>query len=609
MIQSVETKLRGGRQGIGDAGRSSQEIAGAIVATVSPGMKTPPAQKVGDCERLIKHLKAVVGARYVLTSPGSTRRYRTGFRFGSGPVLAVVRPASLVEQWKVVSACVSANKIIIMQAANTGLTGGSTPDGGDYDREIVIVSTLRIAKVHLIDEGRQVICLPGATLFQLEKVLRPLRREPHSVIGSSCIGASVFGGVCNNSGGALIHRGPAFTQMTLFAQMDEDGKIQLVNHLGVKLGDDPEMILKRLDQGDFKATDIEHDSGLVASDRGYAKHVRDVDAETPARFNADPQRLFEASGSAGKVILFAVRLDTFETEEQTAVFYIGSNDTAELESIRRQMLANFKSLPIEGEYLHRVAFDIAEKYGKDTFLAIQYLGTDRLPVLFAIKAWFDSLAGRLKFLPRGLSDKLMQAVSGLFPSHLPKRMKDYRDKFEHHLMLKMSGSGIEEARTYLASKFPSAEGAFFECSPAEGEKAFLHRFAAAGAAIRYRAIHRNEVQDIVALDVALRRNDRDWFEKLPPDISAPITHKLYYGHFFCHVFHQDYIVARGHDTIALEHKMWKLLDARGAEYPAEHNVGHLYEAKPSLINHYKTLDPCNSFNPGIGRTSKCAHWR
>jgi len=609
MIQSVETKLRGGRQGIGDAGRSSQEIAGAIVATVSPGMKTPPAQKVGDSERLIKHLKAVVGARYVLTSPGSTRRYRTGFRFGSGPVLAVVRPASLVEQWKVVSACVSANKIIIMQAANTGLTGGSTPDGGDYDREIVIVSTLRIAKVHLIDEGRQVICLPGATLFQLEKVLRPHRREPHSVIGSSCIGASVFGGVCNNSGGALIHRGPAFTQMTLFAQMDEDGKIQLVNHLGVKLGDDPEMILKRLDQGDFKATDIEHDSGRVASDRGYAKHVRDVDAETPARFNADPQRLFEASGSAGKVILFAVRLDTFETEEQTAVFYIGSNDTAELESIRRQMLANFKSLPIEGEYLHRVAFDIAEKYGKDTFLAIQYLGTDRLPVLFAIKAWFDSLAGRLKFLPRGLSDKLMQAVSGLFPSHLPKRMKDYRDKFEHHLMLKMSGSGIEEARTYLASKFPSAEGAFFECSPAEGEKAFLHRFAAAGAAIRYRAIHRNEVQDIVALDVALRRNDPDWFEKLPPDISAPITHKLYYGHFFCHVFHQDYIVARGHDTIALEHKMWKLLDARGAEYPAEHNVGHLYEAKPSLINHYKTLDPCNSFNPGIGRTSKCAHWR
>jgi len=202
----------------------------------------------------------------------------------------------------------------------------------------------------------------------------------------------------------------------------------------------------------------------------------------------------------------------------------------------------------------------------------------------------------------------MQAVSGLFPGHLPKCMKDYRDKFEHHLMLKMSGSGIKEARAYLASVFPSDQGAFFECSPAEGEKAFLHRFAAASAAVRYRSIHRDEVQDIISLDVALRRNDRNWFEMLPPDISAPITHKLYYGHFFCHVFHQDYIVTKGHDTMALEHKMWKLLDARGARYPAEHNVGHLYEAEPSLINHYKALDPCNSFNPGIGRTSKCARW-
>jgi D-lactate dehydrogenase, membrane binding len=59
-----------------------------------------------------------------------------------------------------------------------------------------------------------------------------------------------------------------------------------------------------------------------------------------------------------------------------------------------------------------------------------------------------------------------------------------------------------------------------------------------------------------------RRNDHNWFKKLPPDISAPITHKLYYGHFFCHVFHQDYIVTKSHDTMALEHKMWNLLDAR-----------------------------------------------
>ena len=116
-------------------------------------------------------------------------------------------------------------------------------------------------------------------------------------------------------------------------------------------------------------------------------------------------------------------------------------------------------------------------------------------------------------------------------------------------------------------------------------------------------------EDIVALDIALRRNDRDWVETLPDDLSKPILHKLYYGHFFCHVFHQDYIIAKGHDTAALEHRMWKLLDQRGAQYPAEHNFGHLYEAKPALIDHYKSLDPCNCLNPGIGRTTKHLHWQ
>jgi D-lactate dehydrogenase len=54
--------------------------------------------------------------------------------------------------------------------------------------------------------------------------------------------------------------------------------------------------------------------------------------------------------------------------------------------------------------------------------------------------------------------------------------------------------------------------------------------------------------------------------------------------------------------------MLGLLDAWGAQYPAEHNVDHLYEAKSALVNHYKHLDPCNCFNPGIGQTSKLFRW-
>ncbi len=557
---------------------------------------------------LLAGLRGIVGAKQVLSSEAATRRYRTGFRFGSGRALAVVRPGSIVEQWKVLQACIAADAIVITQASNTGLTGGSTPDGDAYDRDIVIVSTTRMKTIHVIDGGRQVICLPGATLDQLEKALKPLGREPHSVIGSSCIGASVFGGVCNNSGGALVRRGPAYTEMAVFARVDARGALQLVNHLGVELGSDPEAILDRIERRAFADADVRHDAG-AASDHRYADDVREVDAATPARYNADPRRLHEASGSAGKLMVFAVRLDTFPIERDTKVFYIGTNAPDDLTEIRRIALRELPQLPISGEYLHRDAFDVAERYGKDTFLAIHYLGTARLPALFGMKSRFDALAGRFGFLPRHLSDRVLQAASRLFPSHLPARMKAFRERFEHHLMLKVSADSAAALRERLGTHLSQTGGDWFECTPQEGTKAFLHRFAAAGAAVRYRTIHADEVADIVALDVALRRNDRDWVETLPKEIEDTIAIKLYYGHFLCHVFHQDYIVRKGHDCLEVEHRMWTLLDQRGAEYPAEHNVGHLYRAKPALAEFYRELDPCNCFNPGIGQMSKFANYR
>ena len=304
-----------------------------------------------------------------------------------------------------------------------------------------------------------------------------------------------------------------------------------------------------------------------------------------------------------------MRLDTFPADERTSVFYIGTNKDSELTRIRRHILQDFEQLPTSAEYVHRRAFEIAERYGKDTFLLIRWLGTERLPTFFALKSRFDEFASLFSVVPAYLSDRVLQAVSRLCPRHLPRRMEDFRDGYEHHLLLKMSGDGIDEARVFLRKFFEDAEGAFFECTEEEGEAAFLHRFAVAGAAVRYRAVHRDEVEDIIALDIALRRNDQNWFETLPPDLDHALVHKLYYGHFLCHVLHQDYIVRKGHDCLALEHRMWALLDERKAEYPAEHNVGHLYPAKPAMRAFFRALDPCNVFNAGIGQTSKCSHWR
>lgn len=494
-----------------------------------------------------------------------------------------------------------------MQAANTGLTEGSTPSGYDYDRDIVIISTLKLNQIQVLPEFNQVVAMPGSTLYDLEKLLKPLGREPHSLIGSSCIGASVVGGICNSSGGSLVRRGPAYTELALYGRVNEDGKVELVNHLGINLGDTPEEILTNLQNRRYRTEDVEH-SEKLASDHEYAQRVRDVNADTPSRFNADERRLFEASGCAGKLAVFAVRLDTFPADTSTQVFYIGTNNPDVLEDIRRHILSEFKNLPVAGEYMHRGCFDIAEVYGKDTFLMIDKFGTDKMPLFFTIKGRIDAVLNKVPLLPSNLVDRTMQLLSKLWPAHLPPRMKQFRDKYEHHLMLKMAGEGIDEAKVWLKSFFATADGGYFECTPEEGAKAFLHRFAAAGSAVRYHAVHNKDVEDVLPLDIALRRNDRDWFEKLPPEIEKLLVHKLYCGHFMCHVMHQDYVLKKGVDPKELKEKMLALLDERGAQYPAEHNVGHLYKAQPQLKSFYKKADPTNSMNPGLGKTTKRKNW-
>jgi len=552
-------------------------------------------------------MRDVVGQAYLLTDKAKKQPYTKGFRFGAGEALAVVRPGTLVEIWRVLKLCVEADVAVIMQAANTGLTGGSTPDGKDYDRPLVIISTMRIDDIQLVDSGKQIVGLAGSTLFGLEETLAPYGREPHSVIGSSCIGASIVGGICNNSGGALVKRGPAYTELALFAQIDANGNLSLVNNLGINLGSEPEEILSNLENKRYKDTDVQHPDAR-ASDNEYDERVRDVDSDTPSRFNNDGRRLHDASGCAGKLAVFAVRLDTFPIPEKKQVFYVGSNDAAVFTKVRRDILSTFKNLPDSGEYLHRDCYDVSKKYGKDMFIVISKLGAKFIPRLFAFKRKFDAFTDKLGFLPNKMSDRVMQYMSYVFPNHLPKRMEEYRDKYQHHWILEMSNDGVDEAKAYLDEFFKTNEGGYFECTEEEADKAILHRFVAGGAIGRYHVMHSKEVGAMMTIDVALRRNDPDWFEVLPKEIDDKIDTKLYYGHLFCHVMHQNYVLKKGADAKQLKGKILETFDARSAEYPAEHNVGHEYFAKDALKNFYRELDPTNSFNPGIGKTTKLKNW-
>ncbi len=553
---------------------------------------------------IICRLTRVVGRKGMLTGRGKPAYYRSGFRAGKGEAVAVVFRATLLEQWHVLQVCVDARCAIIMQAAKTGLTEGSCPSGDDYGRPVVIINTTRLKGIHLLAGGRQVLAMPGATLHELETLLRPLGRAPHSVIGSTTIGATIVGGIANNAGGALCKRGSSYTELSLFARVNENGELELVNHLGIRgLGDDPEAILRRLEEGDFSDEDLEQWE-TPASDRDYEARIRDIDSGIPNRYNADPRRLYEVSGSAGKVAAFAVRVDTYPLPDRKQVFYLGANDPRRFTELRRHILGNFKELPEMCEYMNRDIFDLAAKYGKDVFLSIKHLGTERLPRAYALKSALEYRLNRVPLLPKFLPDIALHLIGKLFPRHLSGRLLEYRGRFKYYLILSMADDGIEEARRHLVTWSRQPDVDYFECDPDEQTMVLLHRFAAAGAAIRYQNLHQGETEEVLALDVALRGDDPDWMEELPETITKDLVMALYYGHFMCHVFHQDYIFKKGTDIEAVKKLMIERLEAKGAKLPAEHNVGHVYEAEPVLRAFYERLDPTNTFNPGIGKQPK-----
>lgn len=557
---------------------------------------------------LLSQLADAAGQQQLLTHRDDKAWYTRGFRVGRGEALAVVVPLTLRALWEVLKICVAHDAIVLMQASNTGVTGGSTPDGSDYDREVIVISTRRLRGVQVIDDNRQVIAFPGTTLTELEETLQPLGREPHSVIGSSCIGASVVGGVCNNSGGSLIRRGPAFTEKSLFARIHDDGRLEMVNHLGIELGATPEAMLDNLTGQQYRTGDSPDWPGKIWAD-DYAGRLRDVEADSPARFNGDLRYLHDGAGSAGKVVVFAVRLPTFAASAGSDTFCIGSNDEQALVALRRYLLTRMSELPLQAEYIHRSAFDMTVRYAKHMYLAIRRLGPRAIPRLMAKKAKWDIRVSHLRLLPRNAVDRALQLFNQLTPAFIAPRLMAWRDAYAHHLIIKVDAGQADELHALLAAFFADRPGDFFRCSPREAADAFLVRFGVGGCTISYcDALGYDTSARLVSFDVALRRNDEAWRLDLPPALAAQVEVDACCGHFFCFVNHQDYVLKAGVDAKAFKAEVMAYLEQRGAKYPAEHNVGHLYHASCEHVAHWRQLDPTNSFNPGIGKTSKKKYW-
>jgi FAD/FMN-containing dehydrogenase len=152
---------------------------------------------------LIETLRGIVGAGHVLTD-GDLRAWEEDWRKRDrGKALAVVRPASTEQVAAVVKACAAAGTSIVPQGGNTGLVGGSTPDGSGTQ---VLLSLQRMNKVRAIDAANLTMTVEAGCVLQAlqesaqqQGLLFPLSLAAE---GSCTIG----GNLGTNAGGTQVVR-------------------------------------------------------------------------------------------------------------------------------------------------------------------------------------------------------------------------------------------------------------------------------------------------------------------------------------------------------------------------------------------------------------------
>jgi FAD/FMN-containing dehydrogenase len=154
-------------------------------------------------DALLGALRAIVGDRHAFADGDLTpweldwrKRYR-------GKARAVVRPASTAEVAQVVRACARAGAPIVAQGGNTGLVGGSVPDGSGAQ---VVLSLTRMNRVLELDAANLTLTVQAGCVLQAAQeaataagLLYPLSLAAE---GSATIG----GNLATNAGGTQVLR-------------------------------------------------------------------------------------------------------------------------------------------------------------------------------------------------------------------------------------------------------------------------------------------------------------------------------------------------------------------------------------------------------------------
>jgi D-lactate dehydrogenase len=564
----------------------------------APPKTTCSVQLTAAQKALPEKLKGIVGSGSV-----KEKHLQKGSRLGQGTSLAYVKPKTMQQAIDVLQECVSADVAIVPQGANSGLTGGSVPRDAQ-DRPTVVINLRALDKMLPIGkEGKQVLCFSGAGIFDLkEKMMKEYNRDSHSVLGSLFLNPSVGAGVAFGSGGTQIRKGPSWTERALYAKVNADGKVEVVNTLGLNDGGDVCGFLEKAGEaGSISLDDLDPTCEKVCSWPKYSETVRELTSDV-ARYNADTTGL-ECCRSEGKTMILASIHDTYPNPKAAQLVWVSTKDFATAHELKREVaLCGADTMAKQCEYMNKETYDGVDQAGRILIFMIRLIGMQRLEPLWNLKLWIETIP-----LPYTniICDKFLWWFNGIIPDPLPAPLRAFGNEFEHHLLVEFGeySDGEIDRLTKALEKFvqskPEGTVKYHVCAPGtETAKATYYRFVVAPA---FRTFAVGKGLQGLSIDYALPKN----YVKYPdlPEKKYPIANRWIYSHFGCNVYHEDLTFGPEVDVEHGKYEVKHAIEDTGGKLPAEHGHGTEYPTSQAMKERWMKTDPLNVMNPGVGHTS------
>ena len=447
-----------------------------------------------------------------------------GSRLGKGEAFVVVKPGSIQEAIDALQACVDADACILPQGANTGLTGASVPRGHEHgvDRPTVVINMTRLDKIMPIDDGQRMVCLAGAGIHSVLQKAAGLSepRESHSVLGSIFLNPTTAAGVAFGSGGTQLRKGPVYTERLLYAKVNADGKVEVVDSLGLK-GAGTGALYGKLEAGAISQTDVDSGCTLSASQSTYGASVCECEGHAGkhvSRFNAStagplPNR------SEGKVLILATVHDTFEKPKKSKLLWVSVDNFSTAQRLKRDvcLAGGAADLPTSCEYMDRDSVTAVDEAGRVLCWMISLVGIgSTLKTLWDLKIKFEALPIPYSTM---IADKALFLLNPLCPNALPAKVRELTAKHDHHLLITVGdfGHGEDERFSNRLAAFSATNAvSVHTCTSDETPWVSYFRFAAAPA---FRTWCIGNGLEGVSVDYALPKGESD-APALPADSAA-----------------------------------------------------------------------------------------